>query len=537
MKPKSRTWKPLTIPLAGSLALSLALAGCGGQPADNSNGAGGTPAAQQPAGSTKEKLTLNWFVTSEPNTNLQKDDFVLKTIQEKFNVELKLQHMSPGTDYDSKINVTLAGGDAPDMFFATGTASQKFAKDGLLADLTPFVNPQTMPNYFKYWFEEKNLKAYAVENGFFRAPYPYATRAYRSYYVRKDWLDKLNLKVPQTYDEMMNVMRAFTFNDPDGNGKKDTYGFSAAGNGRQLSYDFPQWIKNGLIGGFMLEGDQFVDTQSDIRLAKVFDEVVEMMKEGIVDPDWFLNKGTQHIDKAVQGKVGIILSDEKFALDSLATSYSNKTKSINPNADWVPFHPFKDTGIWTENVPGSPFLFPSSVAAKAPEKVKRSVEILDYLASPEGFLLTHYGLEGKHYTKNGDTITLNKAAIKSDIIDKGDFLNIWNFFTRVNEPERVGLTVVDPDMTDRDRQILQTIKSYKYIPSIQISAAPPAGVNIGDFRTKLYEYHAKLLFEEKSGANWPKYREEIMTKYRGKETFDFYAKQVSEALGKTYVFK
>ncbi|PYI52896.1 extracellular solute-binding protein [Paenibacillus flagellatus] len=540
MKPNASKWKRLAVPVAGSLAVAMLASGCGGGAADEGKtpAAGNPPAgSEQQAGAAKEKVTLSWFVTGGANTNLPKDDFVLKTIQDKFNVELKLQFLQAGTDYDNKINVILAGGEAPDMFLATGQASQKFAKDGLLADMTPFVSPKTMPNYFKYWFNEKSLKAYEVEKGFWRAPVPYATRSYRSYYVRKDWLDKLGLSVPVTYEDTLNVMRAFTNNDPDGNGKKDTYGFAASGNGKQLSYDFPQWLKHGLIGASMLEGDRFVDTQTDLRLTGVFDDVVAMMKEGIVDPDWFLNKGTQHLDKAIQGKVGIVLSDEKFALDSVPNSYQNKAKGIDPKADWVPFHPFKDTGIWTENVPGSPFLFSSATAAKSPEKIRRSVEILDYLASPEGYLLTHYGLEGKHYTKNGSTITLNKAAIKTDIVDNGDFLNIWNFFSRVNEPERVGLNVVDPDVTDRDRRILETIKSYTYIPSIQISTAPPAGVNIGDFRNKSYEYFAKLLFEEKSGANWPKYREELMTKYRGKETFDFYAQQVSQALGKTYVFQ
>ena len=45
--------------------------------------------------------------------------------------------------------------------------------------------------------------------------------------IRKDWLDKLGLKVPTTTDELMAVMKAFTFNDPDGNGKADTYGYGA----------------------------------------------------------------------------------------------------------------------------------------------------------------------------------------------------------------------------------------------------------------------------------------------------------------------
>lgn len=43
--------------------------------------------------------------------------------------------------------------------------------------------------------------------------------------LRKDWLDKLGLQVPQTTDELMQIAKAFTEEDPDGNGSKDTTGF------------------------------------------------------------------------------------------------------------------------------------------------------------------------------------------------------------------------------------------------------------------------------------------------------------------------
>ncbi len=49
--------------------------------------------------------------------------------------------------------------------------------------------------------------------------------------IRQDWLDKLNLKAPTTLAEFEVVIKAFAEEDPDGNGKKDTYGFSYSGDG------------------------------------------------------------------------------------------------------------------------------------------------------------------------------------------------------------------------------------------------------------------------------------------------------------------
>ncbi|RIX59524.1 extracellular solute-binding protein [Paenibacillus nanensis] len=47
--------------------------------------------------------------------------------------------------------------------------------------------------------------------------------------IRQDWLDNLNLKAPTTIEEFERVIAAFTNDDPDRNGAKDTYGFTFSG--------------------------------------------------------------------------------------------------------------------------------------------------------------------------------------------------------------------------------------------------------------------------------------------------------------------
>lgn len=49
--------------------------------------------------------------------------------------------------------------------------------------------------------------------------------------IRQDWLDKLGLQAPTTIEEFETVIKAFSEQDPDGNGKRDTYGFSYSGDG------------------------------------------------------------------------------------------------------------------------------------------------------------------------------------------------------------------------------------------------------------------------------------------------------------------
>lgn len=521
--------------LWGSLAVTLLLSGCSdnNQTTKTADPTPGT-ATSTP---TSKKLTLNWFIIADSNAQLPslEKDFVRKAIEQKFNVELKLQHMNQTTDFQNKINLLISSGQTPDMFFMGGRESNQYITDKVAADMSKYVTPQAMPNYFKYWTNPTELKQYQVQGAFARAPVPFARTQYASYYIRKDWLDKLNLKIPENYQQMIDVMKAFTVNDPDGNGKNDTYGLTAAGNGTTFVRDFPAWYEYGRPAGFVLEGDKFIDSGSDIKVQKILEDTKKLLDMKVVDPDWYLNKTGQNIEKAAQGKAGIIWSPNRdIAFDNSASSLQKKTVDVTgvKTADWQPFHPWANVGVSSEAVPLNPFLF----SAKAPEEnIKRTAEIMDWLFGEEGFLLTKYGVEGVHYKKEGNKITLIPDAYKKDVIDNGNFLKIYGAFTP-DEPFVLKLDVINPSETDRDRKIAEKVRTYKYIPSPGTSLTPPQGFDLAGFRAKMNAYHAKILFEEKDASNWPKYREELITKYQGKEIFENYAKQTSDALGKTYTF-
>jgi multiple sugar transport system substrate-binding protein len=48
-------------------------------------------------------------------------------------------------------------------------------------------------------------------------------------FVRADWRARLRLPVPKTWDDVKNMAIAFTTQDPDGNGRNDTYGLVVPG--------------------------------------------------------------------------------------------------------------------------------------------------------------------------------------------------------------------------------------------------------------------------------------------------------------------
>lgn len=44
-------------------------------------------------------------------------------------------------------------------------------------------------------------------------------------FIRKSWLERVGASIPQDWDELAKLAQLFTFQDPDGNGKDDTYGY------------------------------------------------------------------------------------------------------------------------------------------------------------------------------------------------------------------------------------------------------------------------------------------------------------------------
>ncbi|MDF2668529.1 MAG: transporter substrate-binding protein, partial [Paenibacillus sp.] len=418
--------------------------------------------------------------------------------------------------------------------------------DGAVADLTPYVTQAKMPNYFK-WVSDLEMKRYQVGGKFMRAPVPFEKTSYASYYVRKDWIDALNakdpnlkLKVPTNYDEMLAVMKAFTFNDPDGNGKNDTYGFTTAGSGTSIPGDFPEWYKNGLVPGFFIDKDNnFIDSGTNLRTAKVIDDIRKTLDLKVVDPDWFLNKAGDAATKVQQGKVGIFYSGVRdIAFDNTNNSTQKKTREVtgNQKAEFAAFHVAGDLPVGYEPLPGVPFLFN---AKTDPKKIERTLEIVEWLAGPEGYLLANIGKEGVHYKKEGNKVTLIQDAIKKDIADNGNFTEVWGsvFSYNVKDPSRaLGIEIVNPTETDHDRAILDVMKKNKFYV-LGTNVAPPVGLDIGSYRTQMRAKQVKVLFEEKDSSNWPKYLTELLDTYKAKAIFDAYGEQVSTALGKKVVFK
>jgi putative aldouronate transport system substrate-binding protein len=396
----------------------MLLSACGGgatqsSPSATAGTATGTAASTSPAASTAadphaekvniEVMRVGWNVaTSMPK---DQDNFVKKTLDEKLNIDLKLSLSSTAEEFIQKLNIRAAGNDLPDVIMFNGRNEyQEYVKKNILMDLGPLEEKlkPTVEAIGENTFSRVAVggKHYAISLN------PNANL--QTFWIRKDWLDKLQLPVPKTLDDVFAVAKAFTEQDPDGNGKKDTIGIT--GNLQPLVNLIN--MQHGVQDAIYMKDGKLVNGLYEPEMKEALAYTQKVLNSGAIDPEIASNQGETAKDKAFQGKAGIIITDWTQVMKD---NEVEKWKGASPNADFIMINelqgPKSDLMASVDLSYTSGILAISRKVAEDETKLNRILEMINYTASGEGADLVQFGVEGTHFTKdNGKTVLTDKAS-------------------------------------------------------------------------------------------------------------------------------
>ncbi len=342
------------------------------------------------------------------------DDWVAyDIIRDSAKVNLKLVLLpSTQADQDTKINAAAASNSLPDIFMVSRDVWFKLVEAGLVAnvdDLLPLMPVRTATHYY-----DADRNKLATYNGsMYGLPDPGALPQTDSLVIRQDWLDKLELQAPKTIDEFMTVLKAFTFDDPDGNGQNDTYGFCSFIDGSGLSqaglgprFDF-------IYGAYGVAGVWNLSSAAEMGLnvrnpnfMKATEFIKQMNDEKVIDPDWPTLKKDEFRARWKQGKCGIL--HENFAALANKSNYKDFDENF-PDGVWVPMDaiagPDGDASMGV--VMKTARIYAVSQKAIDEGKGEAIARLLEWMANDEGYFLLGFGVEGVNYIKdaNGYVIT------------------------------------------------------------------------------------------------------------------------------------
>lgn len=378
---------------------------------------GGLFAGGQKEAEDANDNTLSVYVSTNveefPKGLDENNNFIIDYIREKtgYNVDWEIQ---PSSNVTEKISIMMASGEAPDIIETVDKALfAQLAYQGVLTPLEDLLKSHGQ-NLLKE-IPEMAWKGVTFNGKIVGIPLPQnMVDSTFGLLIRKDWLDNLSLTVPRTTEELYKVMIAFKESDPSGNGTIPLTGanvYPEAGAFEVIRGAF------GVDVEYALDGNDVIATMIGENNKRYLEYMAKCFEEGLIDPDYVVNKAGNIKEKLVGGKAGMAIVPWWDAFSIVPSA-----KELNPEADFIyiapPVGPDGDSGI-TANAPIKKYFFIPSFSKKA----KEAVSFLNKMTDPEIIRMVNYGKEGVHHTvEDGIYVPTEKISeIKWQV-----YYNVWD---------------------------------------------------------------------------------------------------------------
>jgi putative aldouronate transport system substrate-binding protein len=276
------------------------------------------------------------LVGGNPSLESYEVNAVNKQVLDTLGIKLKYDWVVPKEQFNTKWNLTIASGDLPDVLTMNLIQFQELTKTDVLRDMTQYVDQYTSPTLKMLydWDENFTRKAGTIGGKLLSVPIT-GTSPDNSpiFWIRKDWLDKVGMQTPTTMDELLKVARAFANNDPDGNGKNDTYAMAL---NKTLGGGLSDI--NGFLNGYgayfdiwVKDGDKLVYSSIQPQVKTALLALQKMYTEKLIDPEFSVKDPVKEGEMVVSGKVGLLYGRTWACYVNIKDSHLKDLK-----AQWLP---------------------------------------------------------------------------------------------------------------------------------------------------------------------------------------------------------
>ncbi|WP_185602154.1 extracellular solute-binding protein [Paenibacillus sp. 598K] len=395
--------------LAVALVLAVTAAGCQDRNEPTTPGGSSNPSSLETDDKLQSKastdtIRLEMMENGWSNIPTDEEDPWRQWMKEQYKIDMTMNAMPVG-DLEARLLVRFASAEQPDLIFAWDRSLiAKLHKQGvLLDDWTPYLT--RLPNVTRTWSDQ--MKAYATVDGKViglpKLPDEYTW----TLMLRKDWLDALQLPVPTTDVELLDVLRSFTYDDPDNNGLDDTWGISSAGAGSDVG---EIGVLESMYGptGFHVGPDGMAQhSVVNGTHLKFLAFMRTLVQEQLIDPDWYTQSWEQRKRRLYEGKIGIVHYPGIIVQEGEKTNGATGSTVAWWDAMQIP----KGSELGGKRPPApiaGGMLAVSAQAAKDPEKMARILTFLDATVYPtEGYWALRWGVG-----VNGQTVTALEDGAK-----------------------------------------------------------------------------------------------------------------------------
>ncbi|MGI6691830.1 MAG: hypothetical protein ACOX63_13465 [Christensenellales bacterium] len=356
----------------------------------------------------------------------------VQELEKRLNIKLDIQGPGSSDDYNTAVNAMLTTRDYPDLLYYDWAQYSGGAlagvEDGVIVPISEIPEyKEKVPNWFKVLDEHPEVRRGVTEDDgsvvtFCHWEPNIARSAYWGYAIRKDWLDRLDLPIPETIDDLYTVLKAFKENDANGNGDPND----------EIPFSCCNWWgtahpgMDSLAAAFSLKVNTvYRDPQNDemtywteYNSGDNFKAYVETLtkwySEGLIDEDAITQNFDAWAAKVTGDKVGVFFCFP----DNVVTWGDGIRQTLTDNGygnaedvciyglvplkgiDGVPYNYDYDNALVNYVASNQPTVI--TTAAVKNGKIDKCLELINYLYSEEGSELINWGVEGVSYTKDAD---------------------------------------------------------------------------------------------------------------------------------------
>jgi putative aldouronate transport system substrate-binding protein len=341
----------------------------------------------------KEPLKLKMFTRIAPSNGPFKDMPVFQDYEKMSNVQVEFIE-APTDGFPEKKNLLFASNELPDVMYRSGLTPLEAIRYGTGGQLIPLEKliEAYAPNFKKLMetYPEIRSAITTPEGHIYALPGIVSVNSARTdkKWMNQAWLKKLNLKEPETTDELYEVLKAFRDKDPNGNGKQD---------------ELPMTARNGLAIVPIMAGSFGLDFQLGYNINLENDKVNlwmgsdrnkellmylnKLYSEKLLDQELFTQKEAQYLTKQGTGNTGFFFDQTNNPM--LDGKVQDQYVGIAP-----PKGPHGDRLQLAAPVPRDFGAFAITSVNKNPEATMRWV---DYFFGDEGSTMLRFGRQGENY--------------------------------------------------------------------------------------------------------------------------------------------
>jgi len=349
----------------------------------------------------------------------------------------------PRWDEVTKMQTMMASGTAPDITLTyTYAHAEDYFNQGGVWDLSEFIEgPDQALNMKKYLGEKVMNIGRTPDKKLYGIVAKRATTAKSNLFIRKDWLDKLGLSLPQTPDELYNAIYQMVKNNPDG--RTDAIGIHLW-NMWNLKAAFSQTIndpKEAAICNSTTDRDDAIGDYYDPGNREFYRFMNKAYNEGLMHKEYYTLSEDNFKSYVVSGTLSFFEYAVNGSVDVLRGSLLKTLQENEPSADIVSIPPLKNTNDGKQYsaayAPGGVINF-CPLTADA-ETVEACMTYLDWQCTKDGGFVLYHGFEGEHfnYDQNGVPVvkdaeynSKDKDWIRTDIFlvgNQGYFATVDDF--------------------------------------------------------------------------------------------------------------